>query len=93
MSSYEKQTANFSNNVIRYCLSVNNGVGVGGYGESALAPMADSGAYGNTIFADVNQLAKPLGQIYLLGYLSNWVVYNTLVVVSGDARLVEAWMT
>ncbi|GAQ87878.1 hypothetical protein KFL_003840110 [Klebsormidium nitens] len=92
MTSYAGAGVQFRGNVIRYCVSVNNGLGVGGYGESATWPLADSAAYGNTIFADVSRLAKPLGQIYLLSYLKNWGVYNNLVVVKGDLPVVEAWL-
>lgn len=92
MTAYTGANVRFKNNVIRYCVSVNNGIGIGGYGESASDPAADSGAYGNTVFANTTVLARPLGQIYLLSYLSNWALYNNVVVVSGNIPLIEAWI-
>lgn len=91
MTQYANAGAQFAGNEVRYNLAVDNGFGLAAYGEAPEGAMADSRAYANTVYADVSRVARPLGQVYLLGFFRNWAGYNNLVVVKGDVPLVEAW--
>jgi hypothetical protein len=94
LTQYNNAGAQFSNNVIRYSIAVNNKFGIGVYGESLGFAIADTSIYGNTLFTDMDSVADVEGSLYFLTAFQNFSCFNNVVTLwQGGAAHVEAWVS